>query len=199
MAEPGSWQPDPDDPERLRWRTDAGEWTDYTAAGSEVAAVPVKVGRKRRKWPWIVLACVVALMAAGVVALMTAGVVALMTAGVASELEDEQPRPAMTTTTTAVVVENDCNRKIGRAKTLTGLWLVEAEAAIAGDTLAYDVATLTYDQMQEANLDAYACTLDGERYEEAEAWADLSLTGQSLHDDLLVICIEEFQPLGHVC
>ena len=61
MVEPGSWQPDSDDPERLRWRTDAGEWTDYTAAGSEVAAVPVKAGRKRRKWPWILLAAIVAL------------------------------------------------------------------------------------------------------------------------------------------
>ena len=61
MAEPGSWQSDPDDPGRLRWRTDAGKWTDYTAAGSEVAAVPIKAGRKRRKWPWIVLAAVVAL------------------------------------------------------------------------------------------------------------------------------------------
>ena len=181
MAEPGSWKPDPDDPERLRWRTDAGEWTDYTAAGSDVATVPVKAGRKRRKWPWIVLACVVALAAAGVV----------------SESEDEQPRPA--TTTTAAVIENDCNRKIGRAKTLASLWLAEAEAAIEGDTLAYDVATLTYDQMQGANMDAFACALAEERYNESEAWSDLALTGQSLHDDLLVICIEEFEPLGHVC
>ena len=65
MVEPGSWRSDPDDPERLRWRTDAGKWTDYTAAGSEVATVPVKAGRKRRKWPWILLAAVVTLGVVG--------------------------------------------------------------------------------------------------------------------------------------
>ena len=102
-------------------------------------------------------------------------------------------------TTTAVVIENDCDRKIGRARTLAESWLAEAEAALTGDTLAYDVATLTYSQMQGANLDAFECTLNDERYEEAEAWADLSLAGQSLHDDLLVICAEEFEPLGHEC
>ena len=113
-------------------------------------------------------------------------------------LEDDRPRP-VTTTTTAAVVENDCNRKIGRAKTLAESWLAEAEAALEGDTLAYDVATLTYSQMQGANLDAFECTLNDERYEEAEAWADLSMAGQGLHDDLLVICAEEFEPLGHEC
>ena len=43
---------------------------------------------------------------------------------------------------------------------------------------------LTYDQMQAANMDAYACILDEGRYEEAEAWNDLALAAQSLHDDL---------------
>ena len=177
MAADGSWQPDPNDPERLRWRTDAGEWTDYVATGKTVstdpvpapapapAPAPVPTERKRRKWPWIVLACFVAI-----------GVV-----GVVSESEDEQPRSA---TTTVAVVENDCNRKIGRARTLASSWRTEAEAALTGDTLAHDVAVLTYDQMQAANMDAYACILDEERYEEAGAWNDLALAAQSLHDDL---------------
>ena len=65
MVADGTWQKDPNDPERKRWRTHDGEWTDYVATGKTVSTAPVK--RKRRKWPWIVLACFVAIGVVGAI------------------------------------------------------------------------------------------------------------------------------------
>ena len=70
MAADGTWQKDPNDPERLRWRTHDGEWTDYVAtADKTVSTDPVLVPtkHKRRKWPWIVLACFVAIGVVGAI------------------------------------------------------------------------------------------------------------------------------------
>ena len=133
MVEPGSWKSDPDDPERLRWRTDAGEWTDYTAAGSEVAAVPVKAGRKRRKWPWIVLAAVVALGVVG---------------GLAEQGEDSMaPAPRSIATTTAVTAPDsdliaECGRLGERVVLYTTEDIPDAVARFDAAAEREDIATM---------------------------------------------------------
>lgn len=127
MAEPGSWKPDPDDSERLRWRTDAGEWTDYTAAGSEVATVPVKAGRKRRKWPWIVLACFVVI-----------GVVVNLT-------EEGQPPVARAPTTTAAASSDLDNDLAEACHRLSGHALDLLSEDIPSATLAFNTAVASDD------------------------------------------------------
>jgi len=58
---------------------------------------------------------------------------------------------------------------------------------------------LTYDDMQEANLDAYACVSEIEWYDEAERWAEAAETAQNLNAELHLLCSTELEPRGFVC
>ena len=113
------------------------------------------------------------------------------------------PAPTAAPTTPPAGTESDCRRQIGRATTLTTSWLGEAETVLTGDfnsaTLAFDVAFLTYDNMQAANLDAYACALEAEWYDEAERWADAAEAAQNLKAELHYTCSTELEPRGFVC
>ena len=115
----------------------------------------------------------------------------------------DTPAPTAAPTSPPADTESDCRRQIGRATTLATSWLGEAETVLSGDfstaTLAFDVAMLTYDDMQEANLAAYACALEIEWYDEAERWADAAEAAQNLKAELRLLCATELEPRGHEC
>ena len=127
MAEPGSWQPDSDDPERLRWRTDAGEWTDYTAAGNKATAVTVN--HKRRKWPWILLAAIVALGMIG---------------GLIEQGEDSTAPASRSavSTTTAVDLTAECGRLGERVVLYTAEDIPDAVERFDGAAEREDIAAM---------------------------------------------------------
>ena len=201
MAEPGSWKPDPDDPERLRWRTDAGEWTNYTAVGGEVATTPVKPERKRRKWPWIVLACVVALAVTGVV----------------SESEDEQPSAARLpeaapATTTAIApattrpAAEQCQIEYDVAATF-GLMLpgMFEELEIAFDNMNVATAQDTYNEIKWIMDGLADIAVDLERrcgtYLPAETATlrEAATTSEQVWIDFRADCRENLASIGFDC
>ena len=151
------------------------------------------------------------LIALGIVAalLIVSGIIGSLiepdsdTSGASSPPTETIPEPAPAQTSPPPDTEADCARKTGRATTLAAQWLVEAETVMTGEynsaTLAYDVAILTYDDMQDANLAAYACNLEREWYEESERWADLATTAQDIKAELHYACSTELAPSGFEC
>lgn len=159
--------------------------------------------RSRGKKVLIVLGVIVALV-------IVVGIVGSLvepdsgtTSGGSALPRETTPAPTPTQATTPPAEETDCARKIGRATTLATQWIAEAEMAMTGDynsaTLAYDVAMLTYDDMQEASLDAYACNLEREWFDEAERWADIATEAQNIKAELHYTCSTEFAPRGFEC
>ena len=151
----------------------------------------------------IVLGIIVALF---IVSGIVGGLVELdsdTTSGTSSQPTETTLKPAPAQTSPPPDTEADCTRKIGRATTLAAQWLNEAETVMTGDfnsaTLAYDIAILTYDDMQDANLAAFACNLEREWYEESERWADLATTAQNLKAELHYACSTELEPRGFEC
>ena len=187
--------PPPGQPERPQAAT--------PATGGQPTDSPRKP-RSRSKKVLIVLGVIVAL-------LIVVGVIGSLvdpdsgtTSGGSAQPSETTPAPTPTQTTAPPPdTETDCARKIGRATTLATQWIAEAEAAMTGDyndaTLAFDVAMLTYDDMQEASLDAYACNLEREWFDEAERWADIATEAQDIKAELHYTCSTELAPRGFVC
>lgn len=125
------------------------------------------------------------------------------TSGASSQSTATALEQAPAQTSPSPDTEADCVRKIGRATTLATQWLNEAETVMPGDfnsaTLAFDVAMLTYDDMQDANLAAYSCNLEREWHDEAERWAELATTTQNLKAELHYVCSTELEPRGFEC
>lgn len=175
------------------------------AGDSPHSAVAQKAPKRRRKKLLVALGIIVGLF----IALGIAG--SLMesepntTPGSPSQPTDASSAPATTAAPASppADTESDCRRQIGRATTLATSWLGEAETVLSDDfssaTLAFDVAMLTYDDMQEANLAAYACALEVEWYDEAERWADAAEAAQNLKAELHFMCTTELEPRGHEC